>query len=78
MRILRGKLAQLQLDQHAENLSELQAGKSAEWGAQIRNYVLNPYKLVKDVRTKHEEKDVDKVLGGDINGFIESYLESLV
>jgi peptide chain release factor 2 len=78
MRILRGKLAQLQLDQHAENLSELQAGKSAEWGAQIRNYVLNPYKLVKDVRTKHEEKDVDKVLGGDINGFIESYLKSLV
>ena len=78
MRILRGKLVQLQLDQHAENLSELQAGKSAEWGAQIRNYVLNPYKLVKDVRTKHEEKDVDKVLNGEINGFIEAYLESLV
>ncbi|MBS7346537.1 MAG: peptide chain release factor 2 [Candidatus Sacchiramonaceae bacterium] len=78
MRILRGKLAQLQLDQHAESLSELQAGKSAEWGAQIRNYVLNPYKLVKDVRTKYEEKDVDKVLNGGIGGFIEAYLESLV
>lgn len=78
LRILRGKLAQLQLDQHAENLSELQAGKSAEWGAQIRNYVLNPYKLVKDVRTKYEEKAVDKVLNGEIDGFIEAYLESLI
>ena len=75
MRILRGKLLQLQLDQHIEDISKLQAGKSAEWGAQIRNYVLNPYKLVKDTRTKYEEKDVDKVLNGDIDGFIWSYLE---
>ena len=75
MRILRGKLLQLQLDQHIEDISKLQAGKSAEWGAQIRNYILNPYKLVKDTRTKYEEKDVDKVLNGDIDGFIWSYLE---
>ena len=75
MRILRGKLLQLQLDQHIEDISKLQAGKSADWGAQIRNYVLNPYKLVKDTRTKYEEKDVDKVLNGDIDGFIWSYLE---
>jgi len=76
MEILRGKLAALQMDQHVENLSELRAGESASWGAQIRNYVLHPYKLVKDTRTKYEEKDVDKVLDGDIDGFIEAYLES--
>lgn len=75
MKILRGKLVQLQLEQHAKTISELQAGKSAEWGAQIRNYVLNPYKLVKDTRTKYEEKDVEKVLNGEIDGFIFSYLE---
>lgn len=75
MKILRGKLVQLQLEQHAKTISELQAGRSAEWGAQIRNYVLNPYKLVKDTRTKYEEKDVEKVLNGEIDGFIFSYLE---
>lgn len=76
MNILRGKLAQMKMEQHAQSLSELQAGKSADWGSQIRNYVLNPYKLVKDTRTKHEEKDVDKVLNGEIDGFIHAFLES--
>jgi len=75
MEILRGKLAALQMEQHVENLSELRAGESASWGAQIRNYVLHPYKLVKDTRTKYEEKDVEKVLDGNIDGFIEAYLE---
>lgn len=78
MKILRGKLIQMKLEQHAETLSELQAGKSAEWGSQIRNYVLNPYKLVKDTRTKHEEKDVEKVLGGEIDNFIFAFLESQI
>ena len=76
MRILRGKLAQMQLEQHAADLTQLQAGKSAEWGAQIRNYVLNPYKMVKDTRTKYEEKDIDKVLNGEIDGFICAFLET--
>ena len=75
MKILRGKLVQMKIEQHAQNLSELQAGKSADWGSQIRNYVLNPYKLVKDTRTKYEEKDVDKVLNGEIDGFIYAFLE---
>jgi peptide chain release factor 2 len=78
MRILRGKLAQMQLEQHVADLTQLQAGKSAEWGTQIRNYVLNPYKMVKDTRTKYEEKDIDKVLNGEIEGFIYSYLESRI
>ena len=77
MSILRGKLVQMKMEQHAQNLSELQAGKSADWGSQIRNYVLNPYKIVKDTRTKYEEKDVEKVLNGEIDGFIFAFLESL-
>lgn len=76
MEILRGKLAALQMEQHVANLSELRSGESASWGQQIRNYVLHPYKLVKDTRTKHEEKDVDAVLNGEIDGFIRAYLES--
>jgi peptide chain release factor 2 len=74
--ILRGKLAQMQLEQHAEKISDLQAGESANWGSQIRNYVLHPYTLVKDTRTKYEEKDASAVLDGKIDGFITSYLES--
>ena len=76
MKVLRSKLAQLQLEQHAENLSDLQAGESANWGSQIRNYVLHPYTLVKDTRTKYEEKDPSSVLDGKIDGFITAYLEA--
>ena len=75
MEILRGKLVQMQLEQHAENLSELRAGESAGWGQQIRNYVLQPYKLVKDTRTGYEETDPNKVLDGEIEGFIDAFLE---
>lgn len=76
MKILRSKLAQLQLEQHAANIGELRAGESANWGSQIRNYVLHPYSLVKDTRTKYEEKDPSSVLDGKIDGFIEAYLKS--
>ncbi len=76
MKILRSKLAQLQIEQHAESIADLRAGESANWGSQIRNYVLHPYTLVKDTRTKYEEKDPQSVLDGKINGFIEAYLES--
>ncbi|MDR1033126.1 MAG: peptide chain release factor 2 [Candidatus Nomurabacteria bacterium] len=78
MRILLSKLQQLKDEQHVESLSELRAGESAAWGAQIRNYVLHPYSLVKDTRTKYEEKDPKKVLDGDLSGFIESYLDSQI
>lgn len=76
MKILRSKLVQLQMEQHAESISDLQAGESASWGSQIRNYVLHPYTMVKDTRTKHEERDAQGVLDGKINGFIDAYLES--
>lgn len=75
MEILRGKLVQMQQEQHAESIGKLRAGESAKWGQQIRNYVLQPYKLVKDTRTKHESKDPEKVLDGEIDEFIDAYLE---
>ena len=78
MEILKAKLVQMKLEQNAENLSELRAGESAKWGQQIRNYVLQPYKLVKDTRTKYEETDADSVLDGKIQGFIDAYLESQI
>ncbi|MDR1196711.1 MAG: peptide chain release factor 2 [Candidatus Nomurabacteria bacterium] len=76
--ILRGKLAQLRLEQRVDSIAELRAGKSAEWGAQIRNYVLHPYTLVKDTRTKHQETDTAAVFDGKIDGFIEAYLSSVM
>lgn len=77
MKILRSKLAQLQLEQHKDNLSELKGPtQEAAWGNQIRNYVLHPYTMVKDQRTKHEDRDASSILDGKLDGFIDTYLES--
>ena len=76
MEILRGKLQQMMQEQNAESVDELRAGESASWGQQIRNYVLHPYKLVKDTRTKYEENDAEAVLDGKIDGFITSFLDN--
>ena len=74
MTILRSRLAQLQLEQHKENIAELKGpNQSAEWGSQIRSYVLHPYNMAKDLRTKHETSNTQAVLDGDINDFIEAY-----
>jgi peptide chain release factor 2 len=75
LKILRGKLAQMQMEQHAETLSDLRAGESASWGNQIRNYVLHPYTLVKDTRTKYEDRDASGVLDGKLDEFMNAYLE---
>jgi len=76
MKILRSRLAQLLLEQHKEKVDEIKGDYSSpEWGNQIRSYVLHPYKLVKDHRTDFESKDPDKVLSGDLNGFIEAELK---
>jgi peptide chain release factor 2 len=74
MKILRSKLAQLQLEQHQGTLADLKATKSADWGSQIRNYVLHPYTLVKDTRTGFETNNAQGVLDGNVGGFIEAYL----
>jgi len=76
MKILRSKLTQLQLEQRVANITDLQAGESANWGSQIRNYILHPYTLVKDTRTKYEEHDAQAVLDGNIDGFIDAFLEA--
>lgn len=76
MEILRGKLQQMMQEQNAESVDKLRAGESASWGQQIRNYVLHPYKLVKDTRTKYEETDTDAVLDGAIDNFITAYLDN--
>lgn len=75
LKILRGKLAQMQMEQHADTLADLRAGESASWGNQIRNYVLHPYNLVKDTRTKYEDRDTAGVLDGKIDEFINAWLE---
>jgi len=79
MTILRSKLAQLQQEQHAEKLGDLKGPDSAnEFGSQIRNYVLHPYKQVKDVRTGQESSDPDAVLDGNLDPFIDAYLEATI
>jgi peptide chain release factor 2 len=71
LKILRSKLAQLQIEQHAERISELKGpNQEAAWGNQIRNYVLHPYTLVKDTKTKFEVKDAQKVLDGNLDEFL--------
>ncbi len=76
MTILRSRLAQLQIEQHAEQIGQLKGpNQSAEWGNQIRSYVLHPYKQVKDLRTKYETSDTESVLDGNLNPLIEAYLE---
>ena len=76
MTILRSRLVSLQIEQHKDKLSELKGpNQSAEWGNQIRSYVLHPYKQVKDLRTKHESNDPDKVLDGELEPFINAYLD---
>lgn len=74
--ILRSRLAQLQLEQHAETVSELKGPSSAnEFGSQIRNYVLHPYKQVKDLRSGYETSNPEAVLDGELNPLIAAYLE---
>ncbi|MBI2008887.1 peptide chain release factor 2 [Candidatus Saccharibacteria bacterium] len=76
--ILRSKLIQLQLEQHAENLSQLKGpSQSAQWGNQIRSYVLHPYKQVKDNRTGFESTEPDKILDGNLDPLIDACLEKL-
>lgn len=75
MRVLKSKLYHLMVKERAEKLSDIKgAHKSAEWGNQIRSYVLHPYKLVKDHRTEVETGDTESVLNGDLSLFMEAFL----
>ena len=75
MQVLRSKLYELELEKRRADTAELEAGKmDISFGSQIRNYVLHPYRLVKDTRTKFEVTDVDAVLDGEIDDFIKEFL----
>lgn len=75
MQLLRSQLYELELRARLEKRNEIEAGKKKiEWGSQIRNYVMHPYKLVKDVRTGHETGNVEAVMDGDLNEFLKAYL----
>ena len=75
LKMVKAKLYELELQKRDEQAAQYQAGKSQiAWGSQIRSYVLAPYRLVKDLRTSHETGNVDGVLDGDLDPFIEAYL----
>ena len=75
MRMLKSQLYEIELRKRQEARDEIEASKmKIEWGSQIRNYVMHPYKLVKDVRTMTETGNVDAVMDGDINTFLKAYL----
>ncbi|GGG43922.1 peptide chain release factor 2 [Croceivirga lutea] len=75
MKMLKSQLYEIELRKKQEARAEIEASKmKIEWGSQIRNYVMHPYKLVKDVRTAQETGNVDAVMDGDINQFLKSFL----
>lgn len=77
MQLLKSQLYEIEMSKQNEKRDEIEAGKKKiEWGSQIRNYVLHPYKMVKDARTGHETGNTQAVLDGDLNGFIKAYLLS--
>lgn len=79
MKMLKSKLLHLKEQEHKETIDELKGVQmDIAWGSQIRSYVFCPYTLVKDHRTNYEVGNVQAVMDGDLNGFIDSYLRSLV
>ena len=75
MQLLKSQLYELEYRSRMEAREEIEANKKKiEWGSQIRNYVMHPYKLVKDVRTGHETGNVDAVMDGDLDKFLKAYL----
>jgi peptide chain release factor 2 len=75
LRLLKSQLYEMELQKKREKIAEIESNKKKiEWGSQIRNYVLHPYKLVKDVRTDHETSNAFDVLDGNIDEFIKSFL----
>ena len=78
MKMLRAKLAEMKAQQHAEKISDIKGVQmKIEWGSQIRSYVFMPYQLVKDNRTAYETSNINAVMDGDLDGFINAYLTAL-
>ncbi|MRM82370.1 peptide chain release factor 2 [Riemerella anatipestifer] len=75
LQLLKSRLYEIELEERMKARNEIEANKmKIEWGSQIRNYVMHPYKLVKDVRSGHETSDVDAVMNGEITPFLKAYL----
>jgi peptide chain release factor 2 len=75
MQLLRSQLYEIELQKKMKARDEIEAAKKKiEWGSQIRNYVMHPYKLIKDVRSQHESTDIDSVMNGNIDSFLKAYL----
>lgn len=75
MQLLKSQLYEIELQKKLSARNEIEASKKKiEWGSQIRNYVMHPYKMVKDVRTQTESNDVDAIMNGGIDAFLKSYL----
>lgn len=75
LQLLKSQLYEIELEKRLSARDEIEASKKKiEWGSQIRNYVMHPYKLIKDVRTQSETNDVDGFMNGEIDQFLKSYL----
>ena len=75
LQLLKSRLYEIELEERMKARNEIEANKmKIEWGSQIRNYVMHPYKLVKDVRSGHETSDVDGVMNGDLTPFLKAFL----
>ncbi len=75
MQLLRSQLYEIELQERQAARDKIESEKkSIEWGSQIRNYVMHPYKLIKDVRTQEETGNVDAVMDGDLDSFLKAYL----
>ena len=78
MKMLRAKLMEMKAQQHAEKISDIKGVQmKIEWGSQIRSYVFMPYQMVKDTRTGYETGNIDNVMDGDLDGFLNAYLTQL-
>lgn len=75
LQLLRGKLWEIDQKRRESNIDTYKKDTQASWGKQIRSYVLHPYKMIKDLRTDYEDNQVEKVLDGDIDPFIQAYIK---